>query len=105
MARVLVTGAASGIGRGAAIVFAREGAKVVVTDGPNIEGGHETVRLISEAGGEATFVKCDVSKETDVEAMVTKTVELYGSLDLFSSHFFGCHTERHKGLQLGGISL
>jgi NAD(P)-dependent dehydrogenase (short-subunit alcohol dehydrogenase family) len=77
----VVTGAASGIGRGAAIVFAREGAKVVVTDGVNIEGGHETVRLIQEAGGEATFVKCDVSVESDVEAMVARAVELYGSLD------------------------
>jgi len=77
----VVTGAASGIGRGAAIVFAREGAKVVVTDGVNMEGGNETVRLIREAGGEATFVKCDVSSESDVESMVAKTVELYGSLD------------------------
>ena len=76
-----VTGAASGIGRGAAIVFAREGAKVVVTDGIDLEGGQETVRLIREAGGEAAFVACDVSKEGDVEAMVAKTVELYGSLD------------------------
>ena len=77
----VVTGAASGIGRGAAIVFAREGAKVVVTDGVDIEGGFETVRLIRDAGGEAAFVECDVSKESDVEAMVAKTVELYGSLD------------------------
>jgi NAD(P)-dependent dehydrogenase (short-subunit alcohol dehydrogenase family) len=77
----VVTGAASGIGRGAALVFAREGAKVVVTDGINLEGGRETVRLIREAGGEATFVTCDVTKESDVEAMVAKTVELYGSLD------------------------
>jgi NAD(P)-dependent dehydrogenase (short-subunit alcohol dehydrogenase family) len=77
----MVTGAASGIGRGAAIVFAREGANVVVTDGIDMEGGRETVRLIREAGGEATFVKCDVSKESDVETTVEKTVELYGSLD------------------------
>ena len=45
----VVTGAASGIGRGAALVFAREGAKVVVTAGINMEGGNETVRLIREA--------------------------------------------------------
>jgi NAD(P)-dependent dehydrogenase (short-subunit alcohol dehydrogenase family) len=77
----VVTGAATGIGRGTAIVFAREGAKVVVTDGINPEGGHETVRLIKEAGGEATFVKCDVSKEGDVEAMVAQAVAQYGSLD------------------------
>lgn len=78
----VVTGAASGIGRGAARVFAREGAKVVVTDGVNIEGGLQTVALIKDAGGEATFIECDVSREGDVEAMVAQTVESYGSLDL-----------------------
>ena len=77
----VVTGAASGIGRGAALVFAREGAKVVVTDGVDMDGGRETVRLIGDAGGEATFVECDVSKESDVEGMVAKAVEVYGSLD------------------------
>lgn len=77
----VVTGASSGIGRGTSMVFAREGAKVVVTDGVNIEGGNETVRLIREDGGEATFIECDVSKESDVQAMVAKTVDLYGSLD------------------------
>ena len=77
----VVTGAASGIGRGAAIVFAREGAKVVVTDGVNMEGGHETVEMIKAAGGEAAFVKCDVAIEDEVEAMVASTIELYGSLD------------------------
>ena len=76
----IVTGAATGIGRGTARLFAREGAKVVVAD-LDAEGGKETVRLIKEAGGEATFVKCDVSKEDDVEGMVAKTVELYGALD------------------------
>jgi NAD(P)-dependent dehydrogenase (short-subunit alcohol dehydrogenase family) len=76
----LVTGAASGIGKAAALAFAREGAKVVVVDIAQ-EGGAETVRLIKEAGGEAIFVKCDISKLTDVEAMVKTTVDTYGRLD------------------------
>ncbi len=76
----IITGAASGIGRVAAQMFAREGVKVIVTTDANIKGGEETVRLIKEAGGEATFVKCDVSKARDVEAMVDKTLEVYGGL-------------------------
>ena len=52
-----MTGAASGIGRAGALAFAREGAKVLVTTGSNIDGGEETVRLIKEAGGEASFLK------------------------------------------------
>ncbi len=76
----LVTGGASGIGRAAAQVFAREGAKVIVSTDSNIKGGEETVRLIKSAGGEATFVKCDVSKASEVEAMVDKAVEIYGGL-------------------------
>jgi len=70
----LVTGGASGIGRATALIFAREGAKVVVAD-VAAEGGEEVVRLIKEAGGDALFVKCDVSKALDVEAMIKKTVD------------------------------
>jgi NAD(P)-dependent dehydrogenase (short-subunit alcohol dehydrogenase family) len=77
----VVTGAASGIGRVTAQIFAREGVRVVVTTDANIQGAQETVRLIKDAGGEATFIKCDVSKAKDVETMVNKTVEVYGSLD------------------------
>ena len=77
----VVTGGASGIGRVTAQMFAREGVKVIVTTDSNVRGGEETVRLIQEAGGEATFVKCDVSKSKEVEAMVNKAVEIYGSLD------------------------
>ncbi len=77
----LVTGAASGIGRVTARLFAREGAKVVVTTDVNIKGAEETISFIREAGGEAFFVKCDVSKEKDVQAMVAKAVDAYGSLD------------------------
>jgi NAD(P)-dependent dehydrogenase (short-subunit alcohol dehydrogenase family) len=65
----LVTGGASGIGKVTAQVFAREGAKVVIATDSNIKGGEETVRLIKAAGGEATFIKCDVTKATEVEAL------------------------------------
>ena len=54
---------------------------MVVTTGTNVEGGEETVKLIKDAGGEATFVKCDVSNEADVQAMVDECVQLYGRLD------------------------
>lgn len=77
----LVTGAASGIGRVAAQLFAREGAKVVVSTDSNIQGGEETVRLIRETGGEAIFVKCDVCRAADVEALVNAAVETFGRLD------------------------
>jgi NAD(P)-dependent dehydrogenase (short-subunit alcohol dehydrogenase family) len=76
-----VTGAASGIGRGAALIFAREGAKVIVTTDSNIKGGEETVKMIKAAGGEAAFVKCDVTSEKDVENMVAQAVSRYGALD------------------------
>lgn len=76
----LVTGGASGIGKAAALAFAREGAKVVISTDANIQGGEETVRMIKSGGGEAIFVKCDVAKASDVESMVNKAVETYGSL-------------------------
>ena len=76
----LVTGGGSGIGQATALIFAREGAKVVVAD-ITVEGGEETVRQIQAAGGDATFVKTDVSQAAEVEALVNKTVETYGQLD------------------------
>lgn len=76
----LVTGAGSGIGRASAVAFAREGAKVVVAD-IVVEGGEETVRMITAAGGEAIFVKTDVSKASEVEALISKIVATYGRLD------------------------
>src|SRR5262245_20053785 len=71
---------ASGIGRATALTFAREGAKLVVAD-TNEEGGQQTVRMIKENGGDATFVQVDVSQATAVEAMISTTVETYGRLD------------------------
>lgn len=76
----LVTGAASGIGRASALAFAREGAKTVVAD-ILVEGGEETVRIIKEAGGDALFVRTDVSKAGEVETLIQKIVETYGRLD------------------------
>jgi NAD(P)-dependent dehydrogenase (short-subunit alcohol dehydrogenase family) len=76
----LVTGGASGIGRATALTFAREGAKLVIAD-RHAEGGQQTVHMIRENGGDATFVQMDVSRATEVEAMIRTTVETYGRLD------------------------
>jgi len=77
---VLVTGGTSGLGYDAALAFGREGAKVVLT-GRRVEAGEETVATIKKAGGEARFVRADVSQPSDVEAMVQACVETYGGLD------------------------
>jgi NAD(P)-dependent dehydrogenase (short-subunit alcohol dehydrogenase family) len=76
----IVTGSSSGIGRATAIAFGKAGAKVVVV-ARRQDKGEETVRLIQSAGSEAIFVQADVTKATDVEAMVAKTMETYGRLD------------------------
>lgn len=76
----LVTGATSGIGRATAIAFAQAGAKVVLA-GRREEEGAEVVREIEKSGGEALFVRTDVSMEADVQALVAKTVERFGRLD------------------------
>lgn len=76
----LVTGAASGMGRATVLAFVGEGARVVVSDVLE-DGGQETVRLAREAGGEAEFIRCDVSRPEEVEALVRGTVEAFGRLD------------------------
>src|SRR3712207_3440408 len=76
----LVTGAASGIGRASALAFAGAGARVVVAD-VNEGGGEETAHLIRQAGGEAVFVRTDVSRADEVEALIRRTLEQYGRLD------------------------
>jgi NAD(P)-dependent dehydrogenase (short-subunit alcohol dehydrogenase family) len=76
----LVTGGSSGIGRAAAQLFSREGANVVIAD-INVEGGEETVRSIRDAGGEALFVRTDVSMSAEVEALINEIIERYSQLD------------------------
>ena len=76
----LVTGAASGIGRATALTFAREGAKLIIAD-MNENGGQQTVHLITENGGDATFVQVNVANATEVQAMISKVVDTYGRLD------------------------
>lgn len=77
----LVTGAASGIGKATALLYAKHGAKVVVSD-MNENGGQETVAEIKAIGGEAIFVKADVSKPSDNEALVEQAVKIFGRLDI-----------------------
>ena len=77
----LVTGGTSGIGRETAILFAKAGAKVVVA-GRREKEGEETIELVRAAGGDGLFVKADVSKASEVEALVQQTVEKFGRLDV-----------------------
>lgn len=76
----LVTGAARGLGRECARIFGREGARVVVLDIQE-QGGRETVQIVKDAGGEAIFVKTDVSRSSEVQNAVRTAVDTYGGLD------------------------
>ena len=91
----LVTAAGSGIGRSSAITLAKHGAKVMVSD-VNDEAGHETVKMIRDAGGVAEFFNCDVSDETQVKALIDETVNKFGKLDF-------AHNNAGTSLQQGKI--
>lgn len=75
---VLVTGGSTGIGRATSLAFARQGARVVIGD--LADEANETVEMIREGGGEALFVKTDVTQAEQVEALVNRTVETFGGL-------------------------
>src|ERR1700737_4312737 len=77
----LVTGALTGIGRAAAIIFAQEGAKVVVS-GRRDKQGQEFAAELQGLGAEAIFVRTDVRKDEDVRNLVDQTVKRFGRLDI-----------------------
>lgn len=87
----VVTGGASGIGKATALAFSREGANVVVAD-ISVEMGDEVVSMIKQVGGEAIFVKTDVSQAAQVQSLVQSTINTYGRLD------YACNNAGIEGL-------
>ena len=79
--RAIITGAASGIGKASALLFAREGAKVVVAD-IDSEGGEEVIKTIHEEGGDGFFRYCDVTSATDCQGTIQEAVERFGGIDI-----------------------
>lgn len=88
----VITGGASGIGYHTAILFAKEGASVVVAD-VNDDGGEKTVKEIVDAGGQATYVHTDVSKASDCEAMIKVAEETYGKLNILFNNAGIMHSQ------------
>ena len=76
----IITGAGSGIGRATSKIFAREGAKLVLADVVE-DGGKQTLAMVADTGTDAIFVKTDVSKESEVDALIAKAVATYGRID------------------------
>ncbi|CAN5323991.1 SDR family oxidoreductase [soil metagenome] len=87
----LVTGGNVGIGRAISLAFAKEGAKVAIAARRSKEG-EETVKLISEEGGEASFIKTDFSVKEEIEALIVKTIQVYKRLD------FACNNAGIEGV-------
>jgi NAD(P)-dependent dehydrogenase (short-subunit alcohol dehydrogenase family) len=90
----LVTGGAAGIGRATALAFANEGLQVVVSD-VDVAGGEATVALIREAGGDALFVRCDVTRDAEVKVLMERTLGAYGRLD-YAFNNAGIEIEKGK---------
>lgn len=83
----IITGGASGIGRGSSFMFAKEGAKVVIAD-INEEQGEQVAQEICSSGGEAMFVAADVSQQDQVQAMVSQTIEHFDKIDVLFNNAF-----------------
>ena len=84
----LITGSGSGIGRATAVLFASEGAKVVVND-VNEKDGRETVDIISKSGGTSFFYKADVTKYDEVKSMVQTVLDKFGRIDILHNNVGG----------------
>lgn len=93
----LITGAGMGQGQAAALLFADEGAKIVVGDIDD-KAGAETVGMIEDAGGEAVFAHCDVSSEADCKALVDKGVGTFGRLDIIYNNAGVLWKDRDKSV-------
>lgn len=108
----LVTGAGGGIGRATALVFARSGASVLVSDVAE-EGGRETVAQVEAAGGKASFFRCNVADAGEVKAMVAAAVSTFGGLDyafnnaginrMGDDEYDDAIWERNIGINLSGV--
>jgi NAD(P)-dependent dehydrogenase (short-subunit alcohol dehydrogenase family) len=109
----VITGAATGIGRATAVLFAREGARVVFGDVNDVEAD-ETLRLVGRAGGEARYLHCDVRQSADVDRLVQAAVDAHGQLDIMMNNvgvnFYGKVHETSEedwaaclNLNLGGV--
>jgi NAD(P)-dependent dehydrogenase (short-subunit alcohol dehydrogenase family) len=90
----LVTGAAAGIGRATALAFAEQGLKVLAVD-LDRDGGEHTAELIRQAGGQALFLRCDVTREAEVRQMMTEAVQAYGRVD-YAFNNAGIEIEKGK---------
>jgi NAD(P)-dependent dehydrogenase (short-subunit alcohol dehydrogenase family) len=93
----IVTGGATGLGRAIAAVYAREGAKVVVAD-VRPDEAQETMRAIADVGGEGSFVECDVTDGTAVEALVAHAVKTFGTLNIVTANAGILGRGSHKSL-------
>jgi NAD(P)-dependent dehydrogenase (short-subunit alcohol dehydrogenase family) len=89
----LITGAGSGIGRAVATLFAKEGASVAVIDIVEA-GGRETEQMVRKDGGKAMFLKCDVTKYSEVKSMVSTIVDAFGKIDILHNNVGGWQREQ-----------
>jgi NAD(P)-dependent dehydrogenase (short-subunit alcohol dehydrogenase family) len=78
----IVTGSSTGLGRAIAVLFAQEGARVVVNADRNVAGGQETVAMIRDAGGKAIFVQASVASSQDTKRLIQSAVEAFGRVDI-----------------------